>query len=1250
MQLDEHLIDLPNLYHAINRYPLTIDPDSYIVDAISLMYHKRSQISPLTSLNAVCNARNWYLQKTSCVLVVEAEKVLGIFTERDIFRLAASSIDFSQVKMAEVMTQPVTTMKLSHFQDILTALSVLQNHQIGHLPIVDDDERLVGVVTATSLLHGCNQLPMVSIIEAVNKPQIELHQSSLTLQYPTDYSFKLRENLTELGISQELWQQEIIERHNTEEALRQSEKIYRQLVESQTDLILRFDHSARIKFANPSACELFGKSLHKFIGDSVFTLFPSDELPQAVENFNLLKSPPHDITIKEQPALTVKGIRWIEWKIIGIPNEYKEVVEFQAVGRDITARKQIEIALRESEEKFRCFAENTHALIWIAQLESGENLYVNPAYEQIWGRSCQSLRNQPFSWIESLHPDDRDRVLAKIERQKHGEATNEEYRILRPDGSVRWIWDRGFAIRNEQGQIYAYGGVAEDITERKQTEELLRQSEERLSLALISAHMGIFDWNLLTNDTLWSANMGLLYGLPQGTICPSPEAFLELVHPEDRTSFQDAVQYSIEQHQEFAITYRVIWPDGSIHWLSSRGQTYYHEMGQPIRMVGTTKDISERKQAEAALKESEERYRSVVTAMQEGVVLHERNGKIVACNASAEKILGLSSDRIIGRVCDASWRSIYEDGSPFPDEKHPAMVSLHTGQPCSNVIMGVHKPNGQITWLSINSQPLFRNNESTPYGVVASFSDISEQQQAKQKIREQAALLDIATDAIFVRDLNNHILFWNQGAERLYGWSASEILGTEPTTLLYPETSVHLHKTALKTAIAAGMWQGELQKITKSGQDIIVESRWTIMRDAAGKPKSILIVDTDITQKKQLEEQFFRTQRLESLGTLAGGIAHDLNNILTPILAAAQLLQNRTNRASEPSSNVSDTRLPTAGGTQSQQLLKIIENNAQRGAGLVKQVLSFARGCKGERTIVQLKHLITDIILIGKQTFPKSIEFETKLPENLGAVSGDATQLHQVLMNLVVNARDAMPEGGKITISAENIFIDEAYTRMNINAQVGHYILVKICDTGIGMPPKILDRIFEPFFTTKEAGTGTGLGLSTVLGITKSHGGFLTVTSKVGEGSQFNLFLPAVSGTPDLIIESAATPQGNGELILVVDDEVQICEIIKMILENHNYKILTANNGIEAIALYAKHKHQITAVFMDMMMPEMDGVTAIRTMHKMKPNVQIIACSGQNSPEAVTEVLGTGFYQVLPKPFTAQELLNSLHNLLKERH
>ncbi|MEH1821557.1 MAG: ATP-binding protein [Nostoc sp.] len=311
----------------------------------------------------------------------------------------------------------------------------------------------------------------------------------------------------------------------------------------------------------------------------------------------------------------------------------------------------------------------------------------------------------------------------------------------------------------------------------------------------------------------------------------------------------------------------------------------------------------------------------------------------------------------------------------------------------------------------------------------------------------------------------------------------------------------------------------------------------------------------------------------------------------------------------------------------------------------MKQVLSFARGFKGEPTIIQVKYLISEIIQIAKHTFPKSIEFSTVIPDDIWAISGDTTQLHQVLMNLVVNARDALPHGGNIKISAENKFIDEAYTRMNLDAKVGHYIVITIADNGIGIPPEVLDRIFEPFFTTKEVNVGTGLGLSTVLGIVRSHDGFIKVSSNVSRGSKFDLFLPAVEATQALKIEDVDLLPGKGELILVVDDEAQIRDIATIILENHNYKILTASNGIEAIAFYVQHKHQINAVLMDIMMPEMDGITAIRTLQKINQQVQIIACSGLNSMEVFTQAADVNVQAVLLKPYTARELLNSLHHL-----
>ncbi|MGI2902640.1 ATP-binding response regulator [Tolypothrix sp. VBCCA 56010] len=504
-------------------------------------------------------------------------------------------------------------------------------------------------------------------------------------------------------------------------------------------------------------------------------------------------------------------------------------------------------------------------------------------------------------------------------------------------------------------------------------------------------------------------------------------------------------------------------------------------------------------------------------------------------------------------------------------------------------------------------------------------------QEQNLQIREQAALLDITTDAILVTDFDNQICFWNKGAEHLYGWKAIEAIGKKANQLLYPLEKSQLQNLQ-ESLPFAGSWQGELHQVTKEGKEIIVASRWTLMRDENDQPKSILTVNTDITEKKQLEAQFLRAQRLESIGTLAGGIAHDLNNILTPILAVAQLLPLKLSHIDE----------------QSQQMFKIIEINAKRGAALVKQVLQFAQGVEDKRTIVQVNDLFSEIKQIVQQTFPKSIEFSTNIKSDLWAVVADVTHLHQVLMNLVVNARDAMPDGGNLNISAENVFIDEQYVRMNLEASVGPYIAIAVADTGIGMSPEILDRIFEPFFTTKEFGKGTGLGLSTVRGIITSHNGFVKVSSNVGRGTEFKVFLPAVQATATSLAENLELPKGNGELILVVDDEAPILETTKISLETYNYKVLTASDGIEAIAQYAQHKDKISVVLVDMMMPSMDGALTIRALQKMNSHVLIIAVSGLVASNKLIGVAQVKAF--LSKPYTTKELLQTLQRLKLKEH
>ncbi len=534
---------------------------------------------------------------------------------------------------------------------------------------------------------------------------------------------------------------------------------------------------------------------------------------------------------------------------------------------------------------------------------------------------------------------------------------------------------------------------------------------------------------------------------------------------------------------------RGVRKEGSLFYKSLVMVKAYDRQQQFCGHYCFAKDITDRKRAEDALHLSEERLQLALEGSGDGLWDWNIVTGDVYLSPRWLQMLGYEENELPHLV--STWAQLIH-----PDDRQWVMdvLNAHLKDSTSSYAFDyrVCTKSGEWKWIANYGKVVVRDPQGNPLRMAGTHRDITDRKLAERKIQEQAALLDIATDAIFVRDIHSRILFWNRGAERMYGWSAAEAIGRDARMMLYKDRASPAVQAAWMTVLETGTWQGELDKLTQSGREILVASRWSLVRNAEGQPKFILTVDTDITEKKQLEAQFIRAQRLESLETLTSGLANDLNNILTPILISTQLLQRKI--------SIDDR--------YQQRLLGTIENNTKRGAALVRQVLSFIQGMKGMHVPLQVQHLLFEIVQLARQSFPPSIAICEEISTNLWIVSADEAQLHQVLMNLCVNAQFAMPDGGTLTLSAANVVVDESMAKKHLDAKAGAYVVVSVRDTGTGIPCPLLDRIFEPFFTTRDLGQAAGLGLSIVMGVIKSHGGFITVSSCEGQGTQFDVYLP----------------------------------------------------------------------------------------------------------------------------------------------
>lgn len=760
-----------------------------------------------------------------------------------------------------------------------------------------------------------------------------------------------------------------------------------------------------------------------------------------------------------------------------------------------------------------------------------------------------------------------------------------------------------------------------NITARKLSENAVHEIKQRLELATASANIGIWDWDVVEDKMTWDQQMRAFYGIGESDFSGAYDAWQKGIHPDDRERAEAEIKVALAGARDFHTEFRVRRPDGEVRHIEAHGLVRRAEDGSPTRMIGVNWDISERKRIEDRLRKSEQEFRTLAESVPQVIWVTRADGWNIYFNQRWMDYTGLTLEESLGH----GWNK------PFhPDDQQRAWNAWqHATKTIGaySLECRLRRADGVYRWWLIRGRPL-RDETGQIFKWFGTCTDIDDIQRAEARIREQAALIDEASDAIVVRDLDHRITFWSKGAERIYGWTFPEVQGRSLPELLQADNEIFAQ--ADRATREVGHWKGEIQKRTKKGGSITVDCRWTLLRDDLGKPRSILSIDTDITERKKLEQQFLRAQRMESIGTLAGGIAHDLNNVFAPIIMSLELLE---------------MEYP---GSSGQEMLATVRSSAQHGADMVRQVLSFARGVEGRRVEVQVGHLLRDIEKIARDTFLKTIQVRTIAPRTLRTLLGDPTQIHQMLLNLCVNARDAMPNGGALNVSAENVSLDEQYAVLNPEAKPGPYILITVEDTGTGIPPEIIDKIFDPFFTTKQVGKGTGLGLSTSQAIIKSHGGFLRVHSEPGKGTKFEIFLPSQSGASpetDARIETDL-PRGKGELILVVDDEASVRQVMQQTLNAFGYRVVLACDGAEAIAIFAKQGAEIDVVLTDMTMPVMDGRATIQVLRRMDPKMPIIAASGLSASPQLAQATSLGVEHFLSKPYTTETLLKVLREVL----
>ena len=1121
-----------------------------------------------------------------------------------------------------------------------------------------------------------------------------------------------------------------LHKHDTDKRMRASEVLHRLLLEQVGNGIGYWDLDGMLLFVNRVGAAQFNGVPADLVGKSLFDLFEKNEAQEYLLRIRRVAESKSAAEYEDLVSLPA-GDRWLVSNYTPVMDASGVLTGVQIVSLDITEHRNAEEALRESEEKLGFIAETIEDVFWMSSPVTDEILYVSPAYETLWGWSRESLYKSRQSFMNTVHPEDRERLrnIRNEYAQDHWEA---EYRIIRSDGMVRWIHDRGFPVREENGEVRLMTGVARDITDRMTAEETLRENELWMrsvfdaleeSVVLVTPQRVVRDINSATERIFGfckdevtgratemfhidhahyeefgrrileafkkgeSAEFEFELKRKDGETFPSHHTVAllndgegksigiasivrditerrkaeEALH-QSRKSFASIVEKSADAVLVIGVERKVLYANPSAITLLGYDEQYLKTIpfGTPVvsgevasiqiarpdgeirdvemRIAPTDwfgqsahvvmlRDMTERQRHERALrkeKENAERYLNLAGVM---FVILDNEGKVVRVNRKACEVLDRESDEMEGRDWFATvfeenvqkdMRAVFDTfllGTLGPHEFVEGPVVTKAGD---------HRT---ILWHNV----IIKDERGAVVGTISSGEDVTERKKMETLLaaseERYRILFERSSDAILIVAPEGDLVTANPATAALLGVGEDELKSLNIKDF-YLDVS---DRTSLQKEIEAKGFVKDypLEIRGREGTEKLCLCSSSLWRDQDGAVIAYLSMIRDMTESRRLEEQLRQSQKMESIGTLAGGIAHDFNNILTIVQGYSEmLLAEKSNEHADYAD------------------LSAINSAAQRGAELVKQILTFSRKVETDRRPVNLNQEVRTAAELLSRTIPKMIDMRLNLSDRLCRISADPGQIEQIILNLALNAKDAMPFGGILTFETGTITLDEDYCRIHPEAKPGEHVCLKIHDTGHGMTREVMERIFEPFYSTKKQGEGTGLGLAMVYGIVVNHGGHITCYSETGVGTTFNIYFPTIED--DVVHRQIEVPEpsGGSETILLVDDEEMIRSLGCKLLEQAGYTVIVVQNGEEALEVYGSRGQGIDLVVLDVIMPGMGGHKALEYLKRMDSEVRVVIASGYSPDGLAKKLTESGASGFVGKPYHRTNLLSTVREVL----